>query len=92
MEKLAYAKLRNEAKNKWYNIWIKEGKNGIYVHGMYGSYQIITPVEGARFWELDWGMWNSTPIDSFSTAVIIMNNKISEKLNGGYEILEQVVT
>lgn len=92
MSQIAYAKLKDGNNNKWYNVWIKQGKQPgkFYVHALYGNYQIVAPVDGAEFWEQDYGNWNSDPFDSFNAAYTVLLNKIKAKVQNGYSIIEQV--
>lgn len=97
MSQIAYAKLKDGNVNKWYNVWIRQGacnslntQPKFYVHAMYGNYQIVAPVDGAEFWEQDYGNWNSDPFDSFNAAYTVLLNKIKAKVRNGYSIIEQV--
>ena len=89
-KKISYVKLVDQKEAKWYYTWVKEHMNGFCVHSIYSNYKYISPVDGALFYELDYGMWNSDLLKTFDEAIKVMKKKVETKTKKGYEILEEV--
>jgi hypothetical protein len=90
LKEISYVKLIDSKEKKWYYTWVKKHDSGYTVHSNYASYKFITPVDNAPFYEMDYGMWNSDPFNSFDGAVNAMKEKVRAKVKKGYEIAEEI--